>query len=127
MRVLFAVLIGSTFIFAATPESTSISSVNWEKAELNYKAGLKSNNNGLKVSSALYVRKYNLTGAVEELKALLQKDNAETVKMAGALALVTIGGTEGLTSIQNALQTEESVIVSEFYQSILNSRVLAEN
>lgn len=124
---MLAVLLGTMFVFAATPESTNVPSVNWAKAELNYKAGLKSSNSGVKVSSAIHIRKYNLTGSIKELKSLLGKDNVENVKMAGALALVSIGGPEGITAVQNALKTEENEIVSEFYKSILNNRVIAVN
>ncbi|MDP1676360.1 MAG: HEAT repeat domain-containing protein [Bacteroidota bacterium] len=125
-RVVLAVLLGVTFAFSATPENDP-PSVNWSKAELNYKECLKSDNAGVKISSANYIRKYNLTGAVEELKSLLSKENSENVKMSGALALVTIGGSDGRTAIQNALETEENEIVAEFYRSILINPALAQN
>jgi len=127
MRVMLAVLLGSTFVIAATPENTNNSMVNWAKAEMNYKACLKSNNNGVKVSSAIHIRKYSLTGAVEELKSLLAIDNAENVKIAGALALVSIGGDEGRTSVLNALKTEENEVVAEFYKTILSNQVIAQH
>jgi hypothetical protein len=126
MRVMLAVLLGLSFVFAATPENTTNATVNWVKAELNYKACLKSDNNGVKVGATVYIRKYNLTGAVEELKSLLSKENVENVKMSGALALLTIGGKEGRIAIENALETEESEIVAEFYRSILNNQITAQ-
>ncbi len=127
MRVMLAVLLGLPFVFAATPDSNNITTVNWSKAELNYKECLKSSNNGVKVGAAIYIRKYNLKGAIEELKSLLAKENVENVKMSGALALLTIGGKEGRTAIQNALETEENEIVAEFYRSILDNQIIAQH
>ncbi|MEI7906569.1 MAG: hypothetical protein WCI84_04360, partial [Bacteroidota bacterium] len=72
-------------------------------------------------SAAGFIRKYKLTGAVEELKTLLTKDNADNVKMAAALSLVSIGGTEGRTAVENAMKKEETEIVTEFYRSILHT------
>jgi hypothetical protein len=127
MRVMLAVLFGAIFGFAATPENDTSKNVNWTKAELNYEAGLQSDNNGVKVSAANYIRKYNLVGALEELKTLLAAKNTEHVKMAGALALISIGGNEGRTAILNALQTEENEVVAEFYKLILSKQSIAQN
>jgi hypothetical protein len=63
---------------------------------------------------------------LEELKSLLAAENAEQVKMAGALALLRVGGNEGRTVIFNALETEENEIVVEFYKSILSNQVIAQ-
>lgn len=126
MRVMLAVLLGVTFGFSATPEDNS-TKVDWSKAELNYKECLKSDNVGVKISSAIYIHKYNLTGAVNELKGLLTKENPDNVKMSGALALLTTGGTEGRTAIENALETEENEIVAEFYRSILSNQNISQN
>ena len=125
LRVMLVVLLGVTFSFAGTPKENS-EAVDWSKAELNYTKALKSDNNGVKVSAASFIRKYNLTGATEELKSLLTKDNAENVKMSGALALLSVGGNEGRTAIQKALETEENEIVAEFYRSILNNQDIAQ-
>ena len=125
MCVILAVVLGVTFGFA-TPSEDDNNNVNWTKAEQNYIQALKSDNNGVKVSAATYIRKYNLTGAVEELKTLLAKENADNVKMSGALALISIGGDEGRTAIEKALATEENEIVTEFYKSILNNQVISQ-
>ena len=94
-HVLFAVLFGVSSLFASTPKSDTNSAVDWIKAELNYKANLRSENVGVKISAANFVRKYKLIGAVNELKDLLFKDNADNVKMSAALALLSVGGNEG--------------------------------
>lgn len=121
--VLFVVFLGVSFLFASTPKTNSLDTVDWTKAEQNYKANLQSENNGVKSSAANHIRKYKLSGAVEELKALLGKDNVESVKMSAALALINVGGSEGRTAVETALETEENEIVTEFYRSILHSPV----
>jgi len=126
MRVMLAVLLGVPFVFAATQEN-STTTVDWAKAEQNYKECLKSDNPGVKISAAINIHKYNLTGAVDELKSLLSKENGENVKMSGALALLTTCGNEGRVAIENALETEENEIVAEFYRSILNNQAISQN
>ncbi|MFA6469059.1 MAG: HEAT repeat domain-containing protein [Bacteroidota bacterium] len=126
LYVLFVVLLGVSFLSASAPNNDTRESVNWSKAEENYKANLKSDNSGVVTSAANYIRKYNLTGAVDELKSLLTEDNVENVKMSAALALVTVGGTEGRTAVENALESEENEVIKEFYRSILNSLTTAQ-
>ena len=71
LHVLFAVLLGVSFLAAAAPKNDLHDSVNWTKAEQNYIANLKSENSGVRASAANHIRKYKLTGAVEDLKSLL--------------------------------------------------------
>lgn len=126
LHVLSVVLLGVSFLFATTPKNPTNDSVDWTKAEKNYKANLKSDNNGVKTSAVSYIRKYKLTGAVEELKELLTNENAENVKMSAALALISVGGAEGRTAVEEALEKEESEIVVEFYRSVLHTTVASE-
>lgn len=119
---LFAIAVG----FAGTPEKTD-STIDWKKAEQNYVAALQSNNAGAQSSAAFHIQKYNLTGATEELKALLSKENSDNVKMSAALALVKVGGEEGKAAVKEALQTEENELVAEFYRTILSAEITARN
>ena len=124
--VLFVVLLGVSFLSASTPKNNTRETIDWVKAEENYKADLKSDNNGVVTSAANYVRKYNLTGAVDELTSLLTQDNTETVKMSAALALVSVGGEKGRTAVENASETEESEVLVAFYRSILSATLTAQ-
>ena len=126
LQVLFVVLLGVSYLSASTTKHNSTDSVDWTKAEKNYKANLKSENNGVITSAAGYIRKYKLSGATEELKSLLTKENAENVKMSAALALISVGGADGRTAVENALEKEESDIVVVFYRSILHMSVASE-
>jgi hypothetical protein len=118
--VLFVVSLG----MAGIPERID-STVDWKKAEKNYIAALKLNNTGAQASAAFHIRKYHLSGATEELKTLLEKNNADNVKMSAALAIIKVGGEEGRTALEEALKTEENELVAEFYRSILATQLTA--
>lgn len=125
--VLAAVIALCAVSFAAAGTPGGDSTIDWKKAEQNYIAALKSSNTGAQASAAFHIRKYNLTGATEELKTLLGRNNADNVKMSAALALVKVGGVEGKTAVEEALKTEENELVAEFYRSILADRITARN
>lgn len=125
-RFALAALLAVSFAAAGTSGGTD-ESIDWTKAEQNYIAALKTNNAGVQASAATQIRKYNLTGAVEDLKQLLCKDCQENVKMSVALTLVKIGGTEGREAVEKALQKEENELVAEFYRTILNNPMTAQN
>lgn len=123
--VLFVVLFGVSSLYASAPKNDSNAAIDWSKAEENYKANLRSDNCGVNVSAANFIRKYHLTGAVNELKQLLSQEKESSVKMAAALALITVGGTEGRTAVENAIEKEEDEIIVEFYRSVLKTDVTA--
>ncbi len=126
IHVLFVVVFGVSSLFASGPKNDSNMTVDWSKAEMNYKANLRSDNAGVKISAANFIRKYKLSGAVDELKELLSNDNADNVKMSAALALLSVGGEEGRASVEKALKSEENEIVGEFYRSVLHTTVVSE-
>lgn len=119
-RFAFVALLAVSFAAAGTPAGSE-KSVDWNKAEQNYVAGLKSDNPGLQSSAASHIRKYNLTGTVEELKSLLCKNCADNVKMSVAMTLVRIGGDEGRDAVKKALKTEENELIAEFYRTLLQA------
>jgi HEAT repeat protein len=123
----FAVLalLAVSFATAGMPEGNA--AVNWEKAEQNYVAALKTDNAGLQISAASFIRKYNLTGAVDELKKLLTKGYTDNVKISAAMALIKIGGDEGRKAVEEALENEESELVAEFYRTMLHAQITAQN
>ncbi len=122
LALLFAVSLAA----AATPEGAN-SNVDWKNAEKNYVAALQSTNAGVQASAATFIRKYNLTGATDELKKVLCKECPEHVRMAVAYALVSVGGDDGRKAVEKAMENEENELVHVFYQSILHSNPPAEN
>lgn len=117
-------LLAVSFAVAGMPEGNT--TVNWEKAEQNYIVALQSTNSGVRASAALQIRKYHLTGTVDELTELLTEEKAENVKMSVALALISVGGQQGRNAVEQALKTEESELVAEFYRTILTAPVTAQ-
>ena len=108
-----------SFAFASNPKKEQKgATVDWNKAEENYIAALKSDNPGVQASAASHIREYKLQGAVNELKSLLTT-NSENVRMSAAYALVVVGGEEGRAAVEEAIPNEENEIVSTFYRSIL--------
>lgn len=125
-RFVAAALLAVSLASAGTSGGTD-SGVDWSRAEQNYIAGLRSNNAGLQASAAMQIGKYNLTGAVEELKGMLCKNCQEKVKFSVALTLLRIGGEEGRTAVKEALETEENELVAQFYRTILAADDIAVN
>jgi len=114
-----AALFVVSLAFATTPKKgQEKGTVDWNRAEENYVAALKSDNPGVQASAASHIREYKLQGAVDDLKQLLST-NHENVRMSAAYALVVVGGDEGRTAVEEALPKEENEIVSTFYRSIL--------
>lgn len=125
LLVLSAIVLAAAMLSASTPPAPS--TVDWSKAERHYKANLLSENAGVVASAAGFIRKYNLSGASEELKALLSAEQSENVRMSAALTLLKTGGAEGRAAVEEALKSEESELVSEFYRSMLHMVVSAGN
>ncbi|MFA6541678.1 MAG: hypothetical protein WCT99_08750 [Bacteroidota bacterium] len=119
-RIAVFALLAVSFAAASTPEG-STTGLNWQTVEKNYIAALQSNNAGVQASAAHFIRKYNLTGAVNDLKNVLCKDCPEKVKMSVAYALISVGGEEGRHAVEKAILTEENELVVIFYKSILHS------
>jgi len=124
-RFALIALLAVSFAAAGVPGGTD-ETIDWTKAEKNYIAGLHTNNPGLQSSAASHIRKYNLTGAIDELKELLCKNCADNVKMSVALTLVRIGGDDGRDAVKKALQNEENELVAEFYRTILHTEQTAQ-
>ena len=119
-RFAIAALCLVSFAFASNPnKGVENGPVDWNKAEENYIAALKSDNPGVQASAASHIREYKLQGAVDDLKPLLSTTH-ESVRMSAAYALVVVGGEEGREAVEEALPKEENEIVSAFYKSILS-------
>ena len=123
-HLLWAVCLGVSTLFAGTPKEES-TAVDWVTAGKMYRANLQSDNSGVQASAAQFIRKYRITGAEDELKALLDTKYEEKVRMAASLALVSVCGEEGRTAVEKALEQEQNEIVAIFYRSVLKDAELA--
>jgi hypothetical protein len=93
--------------------------VDWKRAELNYIAGLSSDNSGVRRNSASFLGEYRLMNAVEPLTNALKHDKVESVRMAAALALILIDTPESRAAVEEASVYDGSDKVAKFCQSLL--------
>ena len=122
---LIAVVVATVIVFASAVASQPVvsryASVDWKKAEVNYIAGLGSENLGIRQSAASYVAEYQLKGAVEPLIQILKFDKVENARMSAALALVTFDDDRARAAVEEAALYDGSDKVVKFCESLLNA------
>ncbi len=122
MKTSVALVVGMTVVFAATAWASQPAKervVDWKKAEKNYIHAMASTNEGVRQSAARFVAEYRLTGALEPLKALLKEDKSERVRMAAALSLMVIGGSDARAAVEEASIYDGSDKVCNFCRDLL--------
>jgi hypothetical protein len=107
-----------TIAQASVPKNESFK---WKLAEKNYINALASENEGVRQSAAGYLAEYHLSGGIEPLIYVLNKDRTEKVRMAAALALVRFGTVEARSAIEDASIHDGSEKVAEFCRSLLSA------
>lgn len=78
-------------------------SANRDAIENNYIEGIKSDNQGLKVSAAYFLGEMKSSKAVIPLMRILREDNCDGARLAAALALVKIGDARGIYIVKKAV------------------------
>jgi len=121
IAVVLATVIAFSTAVASQPVVSKNSAVDWKKAETNYIAALTCENLGVRQSAANYLAEYRLKGAVEPLIQLLQTDKMESMRMAAALALVSLGGSNAMAAVGDAALYDGSDKVSKFCESLLEA------
>jgi hypothetical protein len=106
---------------ARASEPTYQASVDWKKAEMNYIKALSSDNQGVRLSAANHIAIYRLTSANEKLVDVLKNDTVESVRMAAALALITIGDQKGVKAIEEVASADKNTVVAKFCSSLLDA------
>ncbi|MEJ2617652.1 MAG: hypothetical protein P8Z35_22040, partial [Ignavibacteriaceae bacterium] len=90
LLILFIFLLVASFGIAAGPNK-AIDNKQMEKAVTNLLIGLKSDNAGLRSSSAYFLGEYNSREAVIPLMKILKSNAEEELRIQAALALIKIG------------------------------------
>jgi HEAT repeat protein len=121
MTVVVATVIAFTSAVASQPVVSKSPTTDWKKAESNYIVALACDNLGVRQSAANYVAIYRLKGAVEPLILLLKTDKVENMRMAAALALVSLGGSQARAAVEEAALYDGSEKVSKFCESLLEA------
>ncbi len=80
-------------------------------AEENYITGIKTENEGLQVSSAYYLGEMKSEKAVIPLMALLHNSEHKSVRIAAALSLLKIGDERGIYAIYKNIRFDDSECV----------------
>ncbi len=119
-RYALTALLAVSFGVAETPKD-GMNKPDWEKAKQAYIYQLSAKNPGVVASAANYIRKYNIVEAADDLKKILFCDHCEAVKVSAALALVEIAGDDGVSTIKEAMKTEENDLIVAFYKVILHT------
>ncbi|MFC2084561.1 HEAT repeat domain-containing protein [Bacteroidota bacterium] len=73
--------------------------------------GIKSENEGLKVSSSYYLGEREADKALIPLMSILHNDKLEEARIMAALSLFKIGDERGLFAVKNAAEEDQSQIV----------------
>lgn len=92
----------------------------------NYLEGVKSDNMGLRVSSAYYLGERQSTEAVIPLMKILHNDKAPEARIVAALSLFKIGDSRGIYAIGEAMKMDNNKDVRNmckvFYQMYLANK-----
>lgn len=130
LNTFFAILVctflitGSTV--ASTPERTK-SNISIEKIEDNLLEGLKSDNLGLRISTAYYLGEYKTERAVIPLIKMLHNEKEESARIQAALSLIKIGNSKGAFMVKQAAKFDESKKVRNFCTKFYNAYLKMNN
>ncbi|MBL1214411.1 MAG: hypothetical protein HND52_13720 [Ignavibacteriae bacterium] len=117
--LIFAFLFSLSILSAKTPLTDEAKSI----AELNYLAGLESDNEGLRGSSAYFLGEINSSKAVIPLMRLLRNDESECVRTVAALSLIKLKDARGVYLVKKAIEFNDSEKVRDrcerFYAAFL--------
>ena len=128
MRIHITILVVLTLVlsigaFASDPKAKDISAIDWNKAEVNYKAALNSTNFGVRTSAAAHIGEYRLSGAVRDLVAILRTDKIEKIRMAAASALMKIGSVEAKSAVKEASIYDGSDKVAKYCEELIKEEI----
>jgi HEAT repeat protein len=118
------ILTGS--LLASSPEKTK-SNVSIEKIEDNLLEGLKSDNLGLRISTAYYLGEYKTERAVMPLIKMLHSEKEESARIQAALSLIKIGNVKGAYMVKQAAKFDDSKRVRNFCTKFYNAYLKMNN
>ena len=105
MRLIYKILVLSFFCAAFSyPQDSSKATSNSGESEVNYLVGVKSDNSGLRASSAYYLGEMKSEKAVIPLMEILRTDTSASTRIMAALSLYKIGDARGLHAIKQAIR-----------------------
>jgi HEAT repeat protein len=106
-------LAASSALAAGEEQYAGLSKEKYDAAVANLLVGLKSDNLGLKTSSAYMLGELRAEEAVVPLMAMLRSGDQECCRIVAALALCRIGDSRGIYAVKCAVQFDESKQVAQ--------------
>jgi HEAT repeat protein len=102
-----------TTLAAGGEKYAGLTNEKYDAAVVNLMIGLKSDNLGLKQSSAFMLGELKAQEAVVPLMAILRSQEPECCRIVAALALCRIGDERGVFAVKRAVKFDESVEVAQ--------------
>ncbi len=106
VMLVVALLLGAASIFAH--EKKTNDGVISDNSIKNYLVGLKSENDGLRFSSAYLLGEYKIEKAVIPLMAILHNEKTEEGRIVAALSLIKIGTGQSIFAVKQAATFDNS-------------------
>jgi len=120
LLVLVVFFLFSSSILFAGEKSIENKSVSYEQIETTLLVGLKSDNFGLKVSSAYMLGEIKSECAVNELTRMLRESDNEKVRLIAALSLLKIGTDRSIFIVKQSRRFNESENVRDLCAHLYN-------
>lgn len=114
MQIFYKLLFTAVILFLSTEIIYSqdsikvVSKITQEDIEINYLAGVKTENLGLKVSAAYYLGERKSKKAVIPLMNVLHTDSCAEARIMAALSLYKIGDERGIFAVQRAADFDDN-------------------
>ncbi len=106
-------LVAFTTLAAGGEKYAGLTKEKYDAAIVNLLIGLKSDNDGLKASSAFMLGELKATEAVVPLMAMLRSGETECCRIVAALALCRIGDERGVYAVKRAVKFDQSEQVAQ--------------
>jgi hypothetical protein len=125
-RKILYIAIAVIAIFSASPASAAgrtvpgWSATHWTAAEKNYIHALSCECDGVRISAAEFLGRYQMTESVTPLIEMLHKDKSEQARKAAALSLIMLNVEEGVKAVEEASLYDGSDKVTAFCQHLLS-------
>ncbi len=100
-------LLGTISTFAQNTNSNRSLTIS-EEATNNYLVGIKSDNLGLRISSAYFLGEYKASEAIIPLMKILHNDKSEDVRIIAALSLTKIGSDKAIFAVKQSASFDKS-------------------
>ena len=133
-NILSTIAMTAILLFAALPlsaknlsTSTTTEKITNSRIVENLLVGLKSHNEGLKLSSLFYLGNYDTENSVIELMRTLKDDSKEEARITAALSLFKLGDARGIYAVKRAAVYDESARVRKMCDNYYREFITQKN